>query len=55
MHCRNSNKLLTKSSADFSPARNSSRINRPMSREKRNIGNGGWCGAERGAETEQSG
>lgn len=48
MHCR-SNKPLTESNGDFSSASNSSRINWPMSREKRNIGNGGW------AETEQSG
>lgn len=48
MHCR-SNKPFTESKDDFSSASNSSRINWPMSREKRNIGNGGW------AETEQSG
>lgn len=54
-HYWDSNKLLT-GSVDFSSASNSCRINWPMSREKRNIGNGGSVGSgERGAETEQSG
>lgn len=52
--CGNSNKLLSeRNDVDFSSASNSSQINWPMSREKRNIGNGG--GRAREAETEQSG
>lgn len=42
MHYGNSNKLLIKrNDVDFSSISNSSQINWPMSREKRNIGNGG--------------